>query len=267
MHENTLKKEKVLDLGNGLSIWKAHVDAMREQDLNARVMAPRKFENLVSAVRKDQRLETLPLCAMKRNKAGNDELRIISGHHRTRAARAAGVMEVYVLVIDGEVSDDAIRSRQLSHNAIDGQDDPGKVKEIYDLIQSVEEKIASAVDTMDFGIKLEPFKVENISLPVDYEILNLVFLPHQRKDFEDVVRLLSVADGKDIMVAERAMFDNFKKQIRRVSRAEDIRNISTVVSKMCEIVKKHLDTKEAAAKVAEKAAPKHLEAAATGKKK
>ena len=109
--------------------------------------------------------------------------------------------------------------------------------------------------------------MENISLPVDYEILNLVFLPHQRKDFEDVVRLLSVADGKDIMVAERAMFDNFKKQIRRVSRAQDIRNISTVVSKTCEIVKKHLDTKEAAAKVAEKAAPKPIEAAATGKKK
>src|SRR6266702_1360750 len=80
-----IEPQKVLDLGNGLELWKVPPFALREQDVNARSMPKAMFERLAQTIGRDKRLESLPLCA--RTEKG---LEIISGHHRTRAATAAG---------------------------------------------------------------------------------------------------------------------------------------------------------------------------------
>lgn len=79
-----IEPERILDLGYGLELWKAHPSSLREQDVNARAMPKAMFERLAQTIARDKRLESLPLCA--KTERG---LEIISGHHRTRAATAA----------------------------------------------------------------------------------------------------------------------------------------------------------------------------------
>ena len=59
---------------------------LREQDLNVRYMKDAMFKQLVSNIRSRGNLESLPFCARVVEK-----IEIISGHHRARAAKAAGL--------------------------------------------------------------------------------------------------------------------------------------------------------------------------------
>ena len=105
-------KEKIAELENGLSLWKVGIDMLREMDKNARVMESEKFELLKEIIEEDKRLESLPLVTLKKD--GRGEFLIISGHHRTRAARMAGLQQIHVLVDENELTLDQIKSKQLS---------------------------------------------------------------------------------------------------------------------------------------------------------
>jgi len=47
-----LNYEKLIDLGNGLSIVKIHIDNLKEQTLNARVMTKEMMEQLAKTIGK-----------------------------------------------------------------------------------------------------------------------------------------------------------------------------------------------------------------------
>src|SRR5439155_18065937 len=88
-----IEPHRIFELGNGLELWKVHPSHLREQDVNARSMPRAMFERLSQTIARDKRLESLPLCA--KTEPG---LEIISGHHRVRAATAASISELFVLV-------------------------------------------------------------------------------------------------------------------------------------------------------------------------
>lgn len=226
---------------NGLSIWKVHLDVLREQDLNARVMDGEKFSALVHAVEQDKRLESLPLCTWQINKAGNEELGLISGHHRTRAARAASVMEIFVMVFDEKLDAGWLKAKQLAHNSINGVDDPQKVAEIYNSIEELKAKIASTIKPEQLKYEADNIKSEDLRLKMDFEILNILFLSNQKEDFELALKLIQADSGENIFVAEYQAFDKFKKAAQKVSKADNIRNVSSILYRMIQIVKNHYE--------------------------
>lgn len=73
----------------------ARVDpsSLREQDLNARTMPREKFNQLVENVKRRGQLEELPYCAETEK-----GIEIVSGHHRVRAAKNAGLETIPVLL-------------------------------------------------------------------------------------------------------------------------------------------------------------------------
>src|ERR1035437_718535 len=101
-----LQAVKLIDLEAGLSIWKIGLDRLREMDKNARVLEVQKFKSLQETIGKDKRLEQLPLVVPKDDT--HNEFLIISGHHRTRAARMAGLKYVFCLVDESGLSMDKI---------------------------------------------------------------------------------------------------------------------------------------------------------------
>jgi len=232
--------EKVCNLEKSLAIYKATLETLREQDVNARVMKKDKFDLLVSNIKKDDRLEQLPFCS--RNPERENELLIISGHHRVRAARAAGFDAIYVLVDENLKDNDYIKAKQLSHNSINGYDDPQILQEIYDQIKNIEAKIMAGVND-ELQEKLKTINVEEIKINIDYEFVNIVFLSRQKKNFEDVIALINAS--ADIMYADLELFDEFKNAIREVAKKEDIRNIGMVISKMSEITKLYYEEQDA----------------------
>ena len=224
-------------MGNGIAVWKVDVDLLREQDKNARVMSPDKFERMKGTIAEGGRLESLPLCVIQKNTAGNEEFHIISGHHRTRAARAAGLRKVFVMVIEEELTHDQIRAKQLAHNALTGYDDPVLLAELFSEIQSVEAKLESGIFDGDIDFELPSIQADDIVFDFDYEMLQILFLPKQKEKFDEVLNLLK--KDAEVYLADKADFEKLRGVLAEMSGRENIRNVSALFAKMLDIVEAH----------------------------
>lgn len=237
-----VKYERMLEMAPKLAIYKVHLDLLREQDKNARIMSSQKFERLAENIKDRGALESLPFCVLRTNEHGNVQFEIISGHHRTRAARAAGVEWVFVIVDETDMPKDDVISKQLAHNALSGHDDPQLLKDLYAEIQSLDARIASGVLEQELTFDIQNVQIDEVNLNLDYEIINLLFFPKQYANWRDVIDLLE-ADA-EIGLVDRREWDKFAKTVRDVSSREDIRNMSAIVARMVEIVREHYREKD-----------------------
>ena len=125
--------EKIYDMGTGLIIAKVQLDKVREQDINARIMRKEMQDQLTANIKNRGQLESLPLLVEK-----DGVLEIISGHHRIKSARAAGMKEIIAIIDVSGLSRSKIASKQLAHNAISGFDDPSILREICKMLDDVD---------------------------------------------------------------------------------------------------------------------------------
>ena len=234
-HPNELKKEKVAELSAGLEIWKVHVDSLKEQDVNARVMDKKKFQRLTANIKNDNRLESLPFCVQR-----NDRIEIVSGHHRVRASRMANVEEVFIILETKELTDSEIKSKQISHNSLNGIDDPYTLKKLWDAIEDIDAKIASGIDPNDYewDIPNGTIDMEALQLKMDFKTMSFIFLPHQLDGFIDTMGMLE-KDMVGVIADEK--YDKVVETLRKISDNENIRNVSAVLGKMCDIVNEYYE--------------------------
>ena len=226
--------ESLVNLGNGLELWRVNVDDLAEQDVNARAMTPEMFDRLSTTIGRDGRLESLPLLAQV-----GDRLEIVSGHHRTRAARAAGVTTIHALVDVSGLSRDQIAAKQLAHNSINGQDEKALLRQILDSIQDVDARLEAFISPGD----IEMPDIESVSLPpldldVQYRTTLFTFLPYQAERFDKTVAvLLAEADlNRDqLFIADLAMYDRWKAMMSRMSKEYDARALSTVIMRLLDV--------------------------------
>jgi len=213
---------------------------LREQDKNARVMEGDKFQLLQKTIGKDKRLESLPLVAFKDDSHG--EFQIISGHHRVRAARMAGLQYIFCLVDESSLSEDRIKSKQLAHNSIQGHDDVQTLKEIFESIEDIEAQIDSGISAKDIMKGISAINIDEMSVEYETEVVSLLFTEKGFKDFKRTLE--KVEDSEAIYLADHKYFDEFVKVAREVSMVEDIRNMTGIVAKMCEIVNEYYRNKK-----------------------
>lgn len=232
----TKEYEKLLDMGNGLAIYLVHLDALREQDKNARVMSPSKFERLVANIGNDARLESLPLCVAKKAIGGDHlEFHIISGHHRTRAARKAGLKEIHVLVHEGDLSRDEIVAKQLAHNALNGEDDAQVLKELFEEIEAIDERLYSGISDDEFKNLTAPkIDMEEIGMNFDYEVVEMIFLKSDFEKYDELLQTLN-KDAK-LEYVDHAQYERFKATVRKVFNRDDVRNATAAIVRMMDIV-------------------------------
>lgn len=231
--------EKLVDVYEGkMSIWKVNIERCRERDKNARIMDKETFDRLKANIAGDGALESLPFGYVATNPAGNEEFFIVSGHHRLRAARGANVTEVIVLASNEEMSEDAIMSKQLAHNAIAGEDDKQVLKEIYENIRDMDEKIKSGIRQIDLDAgKLRSVSTDDIKLDFEFKSVRMMFLSSQMDKFEEAVK--EITQDETVFIANKNEFEKFAETIRTVSKKEDIRAIPSIMEKMCDIVIEH----------------------------
>jgi hypothetical protein len=228
-------KELVAPLDNGLELWKVHVDALREQDLNARSMPPHMMQRLASTIGRDSRLESLPLVA----DTGGKQFELVSGHHRVRAARTAELPHIFVLVDVAGLTPSQVKAKQLAHNAIQGFDEAQLVKRIFDEITDVDARLEAAIDpkALSSGV---PDKVDlpKVDLNIDYRTTLITFLPHQQERFDaavDQIIAAGLADDRDrIYVADAELYGQWNAVMQRLRKEYDARAISVVIAKFIE---------------------------------
>ncbi len=114
---------------------------LKEQELNAQEMPKHQFDALVRNIKNDGELQSLVY--VHQPDGPNGEIRIISGHHRVRAAYKAGLTEVPCIVETAPLTTAQIRARQLAHNQIHGESDPKLVAQILEEIDDVIELTAT----------------------------------------------------------------------------------------------------------------------------
>jgi hypothetical protein len=226
-----IEPQKVLELGNGLELWKVHPSALREQDINARAMSKPRFERLAQTIARDKRLESLPLCA--KTERG---LEIISGHHRVRAATAAGISEMFVLVDVTGLTRSQIAAKQLAHNAIEGQDNEQLLAEIYRQIEDAESKLEAFIDEK-LDVEVPKIKIEGLDVDVDFRTVLLIFLPPVKARLDRALEYIRSSGQKldGVYIAADSDYAALEKAVRTINQEYDVRVVADIIGKMADL--------------------------------
>ena len=206
--------EKIYDMGTGLIIAKVQLDKVREQDINARIMRKEMQDQLTANIKNRGQLESLPLLVEK-----DGVLEIISGHHRIKSARAAGMKEIIAIIDVSGLSRSKIASKQLAHNAISGFDDPSILREICKMLDDVDDMLESFIGKDIMEEPLEQYdKLLSPAVHFDFKNITFSFLPHQVKDMDALVKNLESSAPEIIGVAPYEQCNIFNKDPLRSRR-------------------------------------------------
>jgi ParB-like nuclease domain len=142
-------------------------------EVNARWMKHETFHALVENVKADGCLTSVPLALLD----ADGGYTIVSGNHRVRAAIEAGVEEAQVMHIDELLPHDRRLALQLSHNAIEGEDDPAILKQLYESIDDISWRDYAGLDDKTLDL-LEQVTLGSLGeANLDFETLTITFLP------------------------------------------------------------------------------------------
>jgi ParB-like chromosome segregation protein Spo0J len=220
-----------VELGNGLELWKVHPSSLREQDVNARSMPKAMFERLSRTIARDKRLERLPLCAKT-----DRGLEIISGHHRVRAATAAGLQEMFILLDTTGLSRSQIAAKKLAHNAIEGQDNEQLLAEIYRQIEDAESKLEAFID-QKLDIELPKVKIEGLDVEIDFKTVLLIFLPRVKERLDRALEYIRSSGARldGVYIAADSDYAPLEKAVRKINEEYDVRVVADIIGKMADL--------------------------------
>ncbi|MGA2076714.1 MAG: ParB N-terminal domain-containing protein [Terriglobia bacterium] len=228
---SVIEPQRILELGNGLELWKVHPSSLREQDVNARSMPKAMFERLAQTIARDKRLESLPLCA--KTERG---LEIISGHHRVRAATAAGISEMFALVDVTGLTRSQIAAKQLAHNAIEGTDNEQLLAEIYRQIDDAESKLEAFINEK-LDVEIPKVKIEGLDVEIDFKTVLLIFLPRVKERLDRALEYLRSSGQKldGVYIAADSDYSPLEKAVRKIHEEYDIRVVADIIGKMADL--------------------------------
>lgn len=228
------------DVGPNLQLVKVNVNEVREQDINARVMTPEAFERLTENIRKEKRLEQLPFTVARGN-----YFELVSGHHRVRAARAAGLNDIYVLADTRRLERSTVVAKQIAHNKISGQDDLQTLQRLYAEMDRVEDVLESFLSPDDFDDlkQLSSVSAGDVSAMLEWRTLSLVFLPSalERLEALDEIAKKTVKKSDMIGVVDMALFERFRDAVLKVGQKNNVRALGAVMTRMIEIAEEWIE--------------------------
>ena len=220
-----------------LVIAKVGIDRVKEQDLNARVMKNEMQDQLTANIAKRGQLESLPFLVQTEN-----ALEIISGHHRIKSARAAGLKEFIAIVDESGLSRSQIAAKQLAHNAISGFDDDSTLKEIVKMITDVDDMIESFVGKEIMEEPLAEYdKMLSPAVQFDFKNVTFAFLPHQVNDMDVLIKALEQTAPDIIGVAAYDQCKQFVEALAKYQKFTDIRNVGAAIHSMVESANEKMD--------------------------
>lgn len=234
---------QVMQIADGLVIkWVRTVD-LKEQDLNAQIMEPRKFDTLTQNVKLRGMLESLPYCYQP---DGKGSIQIVSGHHRVRSANKAGIKEIPVIVDEKHMSRSTITAKQIAANELTGTADEKLLAQLIQNMDSVDDMLMSGLDENQLPHP-EPAKVDIDSLNLKYDFKSVEFLFLSR-EFDEVKEYLEKSGSDFKAVAEISVYEDFSRELVLYANRHNIKNISSALSDLIGIARKDRVESEEASK-------------------
>jgi hypothetical protein len=228
-----------LTVGDGLVVRFVKITELREQDVNAQVMQPREQERLTENVRERGALESFPYCAQP---DGEGPVEIISGHHRVRAARAAGLTEIPVIIDTHKMTRSRIVAKQIAHNALVGSPDEDVLRQLIASMDSVDDLLHTGLPDEMLPVPDPEAGQVQLGTPhadFDWRYVLLTFLPHQLDDLQKLVDELET--GQDLVgAAPVECFADFARAMRDYGRAKNVKSMGTTVATLTKIALEQL---------------------------
>ena len=194
-------------------------------------------DQLTANIAKRGQLESLPFLVQTEN-----ALEIISGHHRIKSARAAGLKEFIAIVDESGLSRSQIAAKQLAHNAISGFDDDSTLKEIVKMITDVDDMIESFVGKEIMEEPLAEYdKMLSPAVQFDFKNVTFAFLPHQVNDMDVLIKALEQTAPDIIGVAAYDQCKQFVEALAKYQKFTDIRNVGAAIHSMVESANEKMD--------------------------
>jgi len=239
--QNTL--EELNSRLEGKQPYKLYMAKAEEIDFlekNARYMTKEQFASLTNNVKKDGGLTSIPLCY----KQENGRLLVLSGNHRIKAAIEAGSREFLVLLIDKPMSKQQLVAIQLSHNAIEGQDDEQILKELWQQIDELEASIYTGFSS-ELIAKLNSTDFITISEQrVLFKEINFLFLPEEIEDLKSICEgIIESAKGKEIFAGRITEYADILEGIIAVKQSQKVINTTLAFFAMARVVREYLEGK------------------------
>lgn len=230
-----------MKIGDDLWIEWVDVTSLREQDVNAQQMQPRHFDRLTENIRIRGQLESLPYC---HRPGGVGVTSVVSGHHRTRAARSAGLTRVPAIVDYREMTRSTIIAKQIAHNELHGEPDESILRQLVDAMTSVDDMLMSGLDE-DFLPVVEPDDTQ-LLIPhaeFDWRMITLLFLPKQMTEFEEVIDMLD-RKTEVVGVASTEQFAAFSNALLDFARVRGIKSMSAAIYVLTRIAREQVEQAE-----------------------
>jgi hypothetical protein len=206
--------------------------------MNARFMRKEEWDRLVANIRADGCLTSVPLIYGAGEYAEGREL-ILSGNHRTGAAVEAGLDEIDCMLIDDKQQKDELIARQLSHNAIAGQDDAATLKQLYDQIEDVDWRAYSGLDdeTLNLLAEVSPEGLSEANL--DFATVSLIFLPPELDAAREAFEQARLGQNASWLAA-RADYEQTLDTLASTHAAHKVGNVATALHAILAIVENHI---------------------------
>jgi hypothetical protein len=222
-------------------------------ELNARYMRHETYKTLVANVKNDGGLLGNSPFACRVSKKGETHLEdgqvlkgtylVLSGNHRTKAAMDAGVEFEDVTLTDDDLPEQRKVAVQLSQNALVGEDDPSKLKELYEQLDNVDWRLYSGLDdkTLDLLEKVDLGSLSEANL--EFQTISMVFLPHEAdrvKEAWDAAQ--DELKGRDeAWLAGYRDYASMLDALEVAGKAYGVSNVATSLSIVLDVFWKHFE--------------------------
>ena len=209
---------------------------------NAQVMRNQNFKSLAENIAKDKALSSVPLVY---HPPSRDRGLVISGNHRTEAARAANVEQMLCLVIDWEEAPDQQAAREISHNSLVGEFDLAILKERIASIQDLNLQAYAGIDDV-LKSKLKSISWTPIQDPrLQMVEVAILFFPSEVSELAACVESVGTKLEKDQnYVQRREDYDAFFKAVADCKAKLNIKNTGLALMELVRRGSESLDAGE-----------------------
>lgn len=236
-----MAQSQELVIGDDLVIRIVKISELREQDVNAQQMSSRDFDRLTENIRIRGQVESLPYCHQPN---GEGAIEIISGHHRVRAARKAGVEEIPVIVDLRVMRRSEVVAKQIAHNELHGEPDEEILARLIAMIDNVDDLLMTGLDEDHLpSPENDDTKLLLPHAEFDWRMATFMFLPEQLNRVEDLAS--SIPGTPELLgFARRDQFEDFSKALVQYGQLNNIKNMAAVVDKLTQIAQREIADSE-----------------------
>lgn len=203
------------------------ISKLKEQPINAQLMSRTKFDNLTQNIKLRGQLESLPYCYQ--NEKGTIE--IISGHHRVRAANAAGLTRIPVIIDRQPMTRSTITAKQIAANELTGYTDEKTLSQLLTQITSVDDILLTGLDDSKFAAMDDSTTVSlnSINMKYDFKTVELTFLS---KEFDEFKQFVEKTTADMTVIASSSLYQQFSDEVITYANRHNIKNVSAAITEI-----------------------------------